>query len=592
MLRFKVFSPAFSGASRQMSCFWCGFLITLLLTSATVLASTTSDVLSPYEQSLLLHNYVGEPLEQRVSRLESLLFGEPQVGDLSERQARLLQVLQATSSPSTVGSSKNEDPLNPGFTPFQQPVVPQRPADATDYPTVTAMERKVYGRDFIYDDITQRLERLERKIFGNSYSNLPMVDRVDKLAMRVPVTGAYSGGSSSAIQNLPSSSSQMVGSSSDVYLKLDALERVAFLESNYNGSGKLITERLDALEKKAYGSTHSGESVDTRVKRLIGTYEYPYNGASTQSRPAAASRPSFQAPSSSGRQNIQIGSGFSSNSTYHYSPELLEMLPNDVRAQVSTQSSGNGTTTYQSNAQGFTSSAPGTVIIEERTVYPGFQTYSNQPLQYQNHYSSPYGAGSYSSGYSSGLSSGGFSSGSTTYSPVPNFNSGIPSFSAPQNLYAPPSSITTQPGGITSYTYTEPLSPFGQQSTYTTNPYTTNSYNTVSPYGNGFPSYGNFYAGDPAVLQALNNLELNVYGRINTQLPVPNRLDQLEINILGQSYVGYPDAERINNLQRAYQAQALGKKLGNGKLGKVGRGLGSLLYGVPMTPPATAAPAK
>jgi hypothetical protein len=97
---------------------------------------------------------------------------------------------------------------------------------------------------------------------------------------------------------------------------------------------------------------------------------------------------------------------------------------------------------------------------------------------------------------------------------------------------------------------------------------------------NGMPNPA--YIGDPAVLQSLGNLETNVFGQVNMIEPVYVRLGKLESAMLGQIYPNFSEVDRLNNLQKAWQYQSLGKLLGKGKAGNIGRAAGSVLLGVPL----------
>jgi hypothetical protein len=501
------------------------------------------------------HSYQGDSLTSRLERLESSVFGEAQTGSESERQNRLIQVLGAARKavPNAAASSTDPMPENSppsngisGFSsPSAQPtantanIAPpvNRPPDATDYPTITALEREVFSRDFIHEDISHRLSRLEKRVFGQSYPQMALADRVDKLLARYPHVSASAtssdSGAYSIVRSLPDNSSQFAGSSRDVYTKVDELERKFFnAPANTNA---LLTERLDRLETRAYGRTYSGESIDTRVNRLLMAYRVdtpmgvqprqafqsrrlyqPSPGSATQYY--APSRPA-QPQSASVPQNIQIGGGFSENSTYHFSPEMMSMLPPGIRNQLGTGQSSTGTVV----------SAPGTIVMNSTTTgYPvgqtsGFQTYGGAPIQYYNYYGTP--------------------------------------------------TTTTQ-----SQTTTTVIQPNGSTAVY--------GYPGVNPAPgtiNGLPTPA--YVGDPAFLQSLNNLEINVYGQVNIVDPVYVRLGKLETTMLGQIYATYPDDQRLANLQRAYQLQSIGKLLGKSKAANFGRTAGSALFGVPLNTP-------
>jgi hypothetical protein len=67
-----------------------------------------------------------------------------------------------------------------------QPPVAAPPVsqDGTDYPTVGQMEQKVFGQSFPKEDITNRLARLEQRVFGH-VQNGALIDRVDALKLSV-----------------------------------------------------------------------------------------------------------------------------------------------------------------------------------------------------------------------------------------------------------------------------------------------------------------------------------------------------------------------------------------------------------------------
>ena len=164
-----------------------GFALSVCL-SAGVQAQTTAggDTLSPFEQSLFSHDYAGEPLAGRLGRLESSVFGEIQTGSEAYRRVRLLQALNAARNviPSAPKSQAGNPPpdSSQGINSFN-PLDSNSGTDASqgansddttssgsgnnssaglapppgdsDYPTVTALEREVFSRDFIRDDISR-----------------------------------------------------------------------------------------------------------------------------------------------------------------------------------------------------------------------------------------------------------------------------------------------------------------------------------------------------------------------------------------------------------------------------------------------------
>jgi hypothetical protein len=440
--------------------------------SQTVAAN---DALATAEQSLFSRDFSSEPTKARLDRLETSVFGENQTGPESERQARLLQALDAARlimaqkpSQSPPDEAKREEVK------IENPAQVNRPTTGdSDYPAVTALEREVFSRDFLREDVTHRLDRLEKRALGQSSPQMPLSDRVDRLMSMYP----------------------------------HAVGEVAQYAQNPS------MRQPDALKwQSPHTAGYSGSFFSpTRMPGpAAGAQSYTSNPDMNPTYPPAGGRPP---------QNVRIGGGFSSstNSAYHFSPEMMSMLPPDLQRQMSA-----------GNIQSSGISGAGTVVSSETTTYsgasPGFQPYGGQPMQTYNYYGSP------------------------------------------SQVQSNSTALVPQSGIMTSSSTT-----------------TTSMMPSQNP--NGLPTP--VYVGDPALLQNLGNLELNVYGQMDLINPVPARLGRLESSLLGQSYANYPDDQRLANLQRAYQAQTVGRLLGNSKAANLGRAAGNLLLGVPLNTPTT-----
>lgn len=469
--------------------------------------------LNAYEEQLFSVTYSTDSLQKRLSRLEEHIFGEAQTGDDAQRMERLQRALGIAQrvAPHSARQAQSNTPNVPTT---QQPAAPSptRAAtapiqDATDYPTVVALERAIFSRDFIHDDIGNRLSRLEKKVFGQPSPHMPLVDRVDRLLSHYPQANQIAGIASpktvenSSIRDLPSHSSQLAGSSRDVYTKVDALE--ARLLNGRVYPNDLLTERLDRLEQRLFGRTNAGSGIDTRLERLMqhfntnngsGIAGFGGSGGSSNSRPPVQERPAYQ-PSPSGyydnpygppppaRPNVQIGAGMSSHSSYQFSPDMMRMLPPQVRQQMMGGQHQGGTVV----------SAPGTVVFEQRNSTqgstPGFQTYGPGGLPQQHYYR--------------------------------------------QNQ----TTIVQPQGGAISV----------QQ----------------HPVQTGIPAH----TGNPKLLQALTQLESNIFGQVNTMEPVYTRLSKLELSLFGQVFPNRSETQRIQSLQQAHRYQSIGRLFGPGSSG-------------------------
>lgn len=506
-------------------------LLGALLLAATLGSPIWADShLDALEQALFSSTFPQDNNTQRLDRLEQRVFGEVQIGTDTTRTTRLQGALKSLMlHQATNPSNTGQRPIDEQNVPTDLPLSPSpapAPPDATDYPTVTALERQVFGRDFIREDIQDRLSRLEKKVYNQARPQLPLADRVDSLLARYPnlataststapdviKTRPASGSRNPVLESLPDDPRQFSSNQRDIYSKLDALEQHYF--NGRSTPNALITERLDRLERTAYGQTFSGQSVDARVSRLLNPYQSNRAPVTGDPNPSL-SRPGFQArqpyPSPSGAtgippaQNIQIGGGFSSNSSYSFSPEMMSMLPPNVRAQM-----GSNTAI----------GSPSTVVIDGQgngsTGNNGFQTYGGPPIQQYNYYSNP-------------------------------------------------------DGTVTQRQSTTVIQPYGGQTTM----------ETIAPSGYPVP----YYVGDPAFLQSLNQLEINVFKQANTVEPVPIRLGRLESSLLGQVYTSLPEQQRLENLEKTYRLQAVSKLLGQSKGAHLGRGVGSFILGVPLNSP-------
>lgn len=154
------------------------------------------------ERSLYTGRYDREPITDRLNRLEETIFGEPQADQpVPERISRLKTVFAArernnytaaTSAPTMIPGIPPKNPMaetpvefpNANGSTAQAPPQYQQQTSESDYPTVSRMEGKVFGQAYPNEDLTKRLDRLEKKVYGHS-QNGTLVERTDALRMSV-----------------------------------------------------------------------------------------------------------------------------------------------------------------------------------------------------------------------------------------------------------------------------------------------------------------------------------------------------------------------------------------------------------------------
>lgn len=164
------------------------------LIPAPVFADDTPESnISKLEEKYFQHDFPKDETVDRLNRLEQLMFGEARSGSVDERLKNLMALVPNLNS-------KVEEPKAPQeqAPPVAESPKPSKPAykpspketayddeppskDQNSYPAVSAIEKKLLGRDFVGESLGKRLDRLEIKAFGKTSSSEDLQDRVDRL---------------------------------------------------------------------------------------------------------------------------------------------------------------------------------------------------------------------------------------------------------------------------------------------------------------------------------------------------------------------------------------------------------------------------
>lgn len=244
---------------RKITALTLGIITVLYLETPFISMAASLNDLDIIERNLFYSAYSAEPAEKRLSRIENEVFGRTYNESVNSRLDRL------SAYANKLNQQSSDSPSVP-FANNQQVVQAADPA--TDYPNVTAMENKVFSRNFKNESIYSRLNRLESRVFGTILSNSALADRVDRL--------------NEIINDRNNSSpvlSEQTENESDgavVYNNLAKLEYKLFGRSFNN---ELVTQRLERIESKIFGRTQSG-TIDERLKVISGIAQK--NMANTQ----------------------------------------------------------------------------------------------------------------------------------------------------------------------------------------------------------------------------------------------------------------------------------------------------------------------
>lgn len=224
---------------------WLSMALSVGMPKAMAVAAPSQDIqtVQSLEDTLYAVHYDQDSLNDRVNRLEETVFGQAQSGSNIEARITKLQGSlspkalgplspvnktanaatgtdssktpnnQSVSTPATKSSNfsrgtsaisaaqggngasqqiayNNGTSNNPGKYPTSSAsssnstVAASPEPGETDYPTVTQMEQKQFGRTFTKEDITQRLARLENQVFKTPQTG-SLADRTDNLRMVV-----------------------------------------------------------------------------------------------------------------------------------------------------------------------------------------------------------------------------------------------------------------------------------------------------------------------------------------------------------------------------------------------------------------------
>lgn len=158
------------------------------------------------EQKFFQHSYPKESNEERLDRLEKMIFGEAKDGNERERLDNLVSAVPSLNAPADDvsgsgagtggtgggngargGNSRNSGGSNVASDDDPGANKPQKVEGESKYPAVTAMEQKVLGKEYTGEPVAQRLARLETKVFGKPSGIDDLTDRMDRLKSKTGI---------------------------------------------------------------------------------------------------------------------------------------------------------------------------------------------------------------------------------------------------------------------------------------------------------------------------------------------------------------------------------------------------------------------
>ena len=330
-------------------------------TQSTGQNNVQSTALGSLETHFFEHTYVADSPEDRVTRLEKMVFGEAKSGDTATRIADLQKVVKSsetdltaqsttsnTSGQGTAGSAAPKKSAAPAKSDDDDPALA-----GTDYPRVDMLEEVIFGQEYKSMSLKKRLVQLETKVFGRPSTDDDLSARTDALEMHWQKTLAAAV-QSQYDRDLSWLETQVIG---QTYPQKPFIERIQTLEGivfpndqqNYHTAMK---DQIAALVNAVHLQSQSGhptapsvtpidQGPDSGTAANYGGYNQDSAAASTASRPAplnpyrtgsSANYASTGVPASSSSGSYGMGnSGYSRGSRSYQASPLAQEFANEPR---------------------------------------------------------------------------------------------------------------------------------------------------------------------------------------------------------------------------------------------------------------------
>lgn len=259
------------------------FLITITLYQPVYSAQNNMSGLNTLEAQFFNHNFLNEPVANRLDRVERVIFGRTYSENEDKRLGRLAAF--ASNPKQSVKEQTNSSQAPTGFA-ADPAAINTKDDSATDYPVITMLESSAFQREFKGENVYLRLNRLESKVFGTTFPQDSLYNRVEKLKSALNQTRPDEYRTAKSSMN-----------NTSIFANLSSLELTIF---NKTFDGEAVANRLARLESKVFGSVQSGVS-EIRLSKLNQNIENSF----------AASAPNANSYTNLGGMN----ENYSSNST-------------------------------------------------------------------------------------------------------------------------------------------------------------------------------------------------------------------------------------------------------------------------------------
>ena len=229
----------------------------MLLNVAFATQSPIDIQLSKIENSIWGFDYSKDDVLKRLTRIENNVFGTS--NEKTSKEARIKKINEA------MGFESYEESIKKAYE------IDESEVEGINYPQIDTLEYQMFKTTYGKENISKRLERLEKKIFGSSQEG-NLASRTDRLKAYIKQDVVAKNPSYYEEQPYTTTSdieefmnSQNKYYESDIYIQLSGLENSLFSKTY---SQDPIGLRLNRLERKIFQRDFSSDDEFLRLQRL------------------------------------------------------------------------------------------------------------------------------------------------------------------------------------------------------------------------------------------------------------------------------------------------------------------------------------
>jgi hypothetical protein len=254
------------------------------LSSLSARAAVSSDTsaakdVETLEMELFHHDYPADTMDDRLTRLEKMVFGEARTGSDDKRAAELAEAVKPeTPDSSSPGAGSLSQASNLAAAGKGTAGAGQKNSDddvivdSSQYPHITALEHELLGQTHADDSVGDRLDQLEIKAFGKPSMSNDLSERTDRLEHYVDVhlhkTPYGQNPAMEVADTEPINYNRYTNGAVPVSYSQPAAPRSAPVYMPAPGPNSSMLDKVAWMEGQVYGETYMDEHLLERLRRL------------------------------------------------------------------------------------------------------------------------------------------------------------------------------------------------------------------------------------------------------------------------------------------------------------------------------------